>query len=146
VGQEVYPDFNVFEVAKPYARRLVAERFHPRVLAQRSRVEAIALASVARDFPYQAHDIMERLRDGTFQVHIENPGIDRLDEHIDQASNRLSVALVVGAGLLGSSMVGVLADEGPHVMGLHLLSFVGFVISGVFGVWLIWGILRHSRL
>ena len=29
VGQEVYPDFNVFEVAKPYARRLLAERFHP---------------------------------------------------------------------------------------------------------------------
>jgi ubiquinone biosynthesis protein len=146
VGQEVYPDFNVFEVAKPYARGLLAERFHPRVLAQRTRTEAIGLASIARDFPYQAHDIMERLRDGTFQVRIENPGIDQLDEHIDQASNRLSVALVVGAGLLGSAMVGVFAEDGPHLLGLHLLSVLGFVISGIFGIWLIWGILRHSRL
>ncbi len=146
VGQEVYPDFNVFEVAKPYARGLLAERFQPHVIAQRARSELFALGSIARDLPYQTHDVLERMRDGTFQVRLDNPGINKLDEHIDQASNRLAVALVVAAGLLGSSMVGVLAEDGPHVLGLHLLSFVGFVLSGAFGLWLIWGILRHSRL
>ena len=30
VGVELYPDFNVFEVAKPYARALMVERFTPR--------------------------------------------------------------------------------------------------------------------
>ena len=30
VGVELYPEFNVFEVAKPYARGLLAERFSPR--------------------------------------------------------------------------------------------------------------------
>ncbi len=146
VGQEVYPDFNVFEVAKPYARRLLAERFHPRLLMQQARTEALALGSIARDLPYQAHDILEQLRDGTFQVKIENPGIDRLDEHIDQASNRLAVALVVAAGLLGSAMVGVFAKDGPHVLGVHLIALIGFVISGAFGFWLVWGIFRHHRL
>jgi ubiquinone biosynthesis protein len=146
VGQEVYPEFNVFEVAKPYARRLVAERFHPRFLAKQARTEALALGSIARDLPYQAHDVLERLRDGTFQVRIENPGIDQIDEHIDQASNRVSVALVVAAGLLGSAMVGVFAEDGPHALGLHLLALIGFVVSGAFGFWLVWGIMRHGRL
>jgi ubiquinone biosynthesis protein len=146
VGQEVYPDFNVFEVAKPYARGLLAERFHPRFVAQEVRRETLALGAIARELPYQAHDILERLRDGTFQVRIENPGIDEIDAHIDQASNRLAVALVILGGLVGSSIVGVFAKDGPHIMGLHLLSFIGFVVSGVFGIWLIWGILRHSRL
>jgi len=146
VGAEVYPDFNVFDVAKPYARGLLADRFQPRVIAQRARTEALALGSIARELPYQAHDILERMRDGTFQIHLENPGIDQLDEHIDQASNRLSVALVVLGGLLGSSIVGVFAQEGPQIIGLHLLSFVGFVVSGAFGLWLMWGVLRHGRL
>ncbi|MEX2613303.1 MAG: hypothetical protein WD380_06985, partial [Gaiellaceae bacterium] len=79
-------------------------------------------------------------------VRLENPGLDELDDHIDQASNRLSVALVVLGGLLGSSIVGVFAREGPHVIGLHVLSFIGFVVSGAFGLWLIWGVLRHGRL
>jgi ubiquinone biosynthesis protein len=146
VGTEVYPDFNVFEVAKPYARSLLAERFTPRALARVARSEAEALGSIARELPYQAHDVLERLRDGTFQVRIENPGIDELDQHIDQASNRLSVALVVLGGLLGSSIVGVFAREGPQVMGLHLISFAGFMLSAAFGLWLVWGVLRHGRL
>jgi ubiquinone biosynthesis protein len=146
VGQEVYPDFNVFEVARPYARGLLADRYQPRVIAQRLKTEAVALSSVARDLPYQAHDILEQMRDGSFHVRIENPGIDQLDEHLDQASNRLSVALVVLGGLVGSSIVGVFAEEGPQVMGLHLLSFLGFVLSGAFGIWLMWGVLRHGRL
>jgi ubiquinone biosynthesis protein len=146
VGQEVYPEFNVFEVARPYAKGLLADRFQPRAIAQRTRAEAFALGSVARELPHQVSDVLERLRDGTFQVRIENPGIDQLDEHLDQASNRLAVALVVVGGLLGSAIIGVFAEEGPHALGLNLLALVGFLISGVFGIWLVWGILRHGRL
>ena len=146
VGQEVYPEFNVFEVARPYARGLLVDRFHPRAVSQRARVEALALGSVAREFPYQVSDILERLREGTFQIRVENTGIDELDDHIDKASNRLAVALVVAGGLLGSAIIGVFADGGPHVLGLHLLSVVGFAMSGAFGLWLVWGVLRHGRL
>jgi ubiquinone biosynthesis protein len=146
VGQQVYPEFNVFEVARPYARGLMADRFHPRALSQQLRTEAIGLASVARDMPYQVSDVLERLREGTFQVKIENPGIDQIDDHIDKASNRMSVALVVAGGLLGSAIIGVFADEGPHVLGLHLLSVLGFMLSGAFGLWLVWGVMRHGRL
>jgi len=146
VGQEVYPEFNVFEVARPYARGLMADRFHPRAVSQQFRNEAIGLASVARDMPYQISDVLERLREGTFQVKIENPGIDQIDDHIDKASNRMSVALVVAGGLLGSAIIGVFADDGPHVLGLHLLSVLGFILSGAFGLWLVWGVMRHGRL
>ncbi|HUF01989.1 MAG TPA: AarF/ABC1/UbiB kinase family protein [Gaiellaceae bacterium] len=146
VGQEVYPDFNVFEIARPYARGLLADRFHPRVLGQRARIEALALGSIARELPYQAHDVLERMRGGTLQLRIDNPGIDEIDQHLDQASNRLAVALVVAGGLVGSSIIGVFADEGPSVLGLHLFSFVGFVASAGFGLWLIWGVMRHGRL
>ena len=146
VGQEVYPEFNVFEVAKPYARGLLVDRFHPRALSQRARVEALGLASVARDMPYQVSDVLEQLRQGTFQVHIENPGIDEIDDHIDKATNRIAVALVILGGLLGSAMIGVFAEKGPHALGIHVIALAGFLISGVFGFWLVWGILRHGRL
>ncbi len=115
-------------------------------MAQRTWAEAVAIGEIARELPYQAHDVLERMRDGTFQIRLENPGLDELDDHIDRASNRLSVALIVLGGLVGSSIVGVFAEDGPQVIGLHLLSFVGFVVSGAFGLWLIWGVMRHGRL
>jgi ubiquinone biosynthesis protein len=146
VGTELYPDFNVFEVARPYARRLMAERFSPRRMAIRTELEVRELAGVARDIPYQIHDVLDELRDGEMEIRISNPGIDDLPQYIDTATNRIAVALVILGGLIGSAFVGVLADDGPHVMGVHLLAFVGFVLSGIFGVWLLWGIFRHGRL
>ena len=56
------------------------------------------------------------------------------------------VALVVTGGLIGSSLIGIFADDGPQILGLHFLSVVGFVLSGVLGVWLLWGVLRSGRL
>ena len=48
VGVELYPDFNVFEVARPYARDLMLERFTPQRVARRARREAIRLRAGAR--------------------------------------------------------------------------------------------------
>src|SRR6201989_67239 len=55
VGIELYPDFNVFEVAKPYARDLMIERYTPRRIARRARREGFALAQMAGELPYQNH-------------------------------------------------------------------------------------------
>ncbi len=43
VGIDLYPDFNVFEVARPYARSLLMERFGPRRMAARARKESLRL-------------------------------------------------------------------------------------------------------
>ena len=146
VAAEVYPDFNVFEVARPYARQLISERFSPRRLALQTRSEVQDLAEIAFEVPRQVHDILNELRDGELEVKISNPGIDDLAHHMDVSVNRIAVALVILGGLVGSSLIGVLAKSGPHLMGLHLLSVVGFVLSGVFGVWLLWGVFRSGRL
>jgi ubiquinone biosynthesis protein len=146
VAAEVYPDFNVFEVARPYARQLISERFSPRRLALRTSHEARDIAEIALEVPRQLHDILNELRDGEMLVKISNPGIDDLAHHMDVSVNRIAVALVILGGLVGSSLIGVLAQSGPHLLGLHLLSVVGFLLSGVFGVWLLWGVMRSGRL
>jgi ubiquinone biosynthesis protein len=146
VAAEVYPEFNVFEVARPYARQLVAERLSPRRLAMRAQREAQELTEIALEMPRQVHDVLNEMRDGEFLVRISNPGVDDLAHHIDVSVNRIAVSLVILGGLVGSSLIGVLANDGPHVLGLHLISVVGFILSGVFGVWLLWGVMKSGRL
>ena len=112
VGQEVYPEFNVFEVAKPYARDcspIASTRAPRRSVPASRRSGSLDRARHART---RSRDILEQLREGTFQVHIENPGIDEIDDHIDKATNRIAVALVILGGLLGSAMIGVFAKTG----------------------------------
>jgi ubiquinone biosynthesis protein len=146
VGVELYPDFNVFEVAKPYARDLMIERFTPQRIAARARREGINIAQMAAELPYQVHETLEQVRDGQIEVGFVHKGLDETLAKLDTLFNRLVIALIVTGGLIGSSMIGILAKTGPHVLGLHVVSIIGFGLSAVLGVWLLWGVIRSGRL
>ena len=146
VGVELYPDFNVFEVAKPYARSLLVGRYTPQRVLSRARRESFKLASVISEYPYQVHDILEQMRDGQIEVGFVHKGLDEFMHKLDVAFNRLIIAFVVAAGLLGSSLIGVFATAGPQVLGLNVVSAFGFFLSGVLGLWLLWGVFRSGRI
>jgi ubiquinone biosynthesis protein len=146
VGIELYPDFNVFEVAKPYARDLMISRFTPRRVASRARREGWKLTQMAADLPYQIHETLEQVRDGQIEVGFVHKGLDELLAKLDTLFNRLVIALVVTGGLIGSSLIGIFAKTGPHVLGLHVVSVLGFGLSTVLGLWLLWGVIRSGRL
>jgi ubiquinone biosynthesis protein len=146
VGVELYPDFNVFEVAKPYARAMLLERFTPDRIASRARREGVRMGEMARDLPYQVHDVLEEMRDGRFEIGFVHKGLDEFLHRIDVVFNRLVIALVVTGGLIGSSLIGIFAETGPKLLGLNLVSVLGFLLSAVLGAWLFWGVLRSGRL
>jgi ubiquinone biosynthesis protein len=146
VGIELYPDFNVFEVARPYARSLMLERFTPRRVAARARKESLRLGQIALELPYQIHDTLEQVRDGQIEVGFVHKGLDDLMSKIDVVFNRLVVAMVVAGGLIGSSLIGIFAKGGPQLFGINIVSVIGFALSGVLGVWLLWGVVRSGRL
>jgi len=146
VGVELYPDFNVFEVARPYARRLMTERLTPRRIARRARKETLRLGEILLETPYQVHDFLEEIRDGQIEVGFVHKGLDEFMAKIDVVFNRLVVAMIVAGGLIGSSLIGIFAKGGPQLLGVNLLSVLGFALSGVLGLWLLWGVLRSGRL
>ncbi len=146
VGVELYPDFNVFEVAKPYARDLILHRYTPHRMAIRARKEVRSVAMILREAPYQWHDILEQVRRGQLEVGFVHKGLDDLVHKLDVVFNRLVIALVVAGGLIGSSLIGIFAKGGPHLMGLHVISLAGFVLSGILGVWLMIAVIRSGRL
>ena len=145
VGTEIYPDFNVFEVARPYARGLIAGALlaadvalagADRGAGARRRCARAALSAPRRD---------RADAQGKFQIQIRNPGFDDLNYHIDHAVNRISVALIVLGGLVARRSSACSRGRAARHRACTAL-VVGFVLSGVFGVWLIWGIRGHGRL
>jgi ubiquinone biosynthesis protein len=146
VGGELYPDFNVFEVARPYARGLMLERFTPERMARRARRDAVRYAHVLREAPFQWHDFMEQVRDGQIEVGFVHKGLDEFMESMQRVFNRLVIALIVTGGLIGSSLIGIFAKAGPHLLGVNVISIIGFALSTVLGAWLLWGVVRSGRL
>ena len=146
VGVELYPDFNVFEVARPYARDLMLERFTPQRIARRARRDAFRYAQILAEAPLQFHDFMEEIRDGQIEVGFVHKGLDEFLDNMQKVFNRIVIALVVTGGLIGSSLIGIFAKGGPHVLGVNVISIGGFALSTVLGIWLLWGVVRSGRL
>ena len=69
------------------------------------------------------------MRDGQIEVGFVHKGLDEFMHKLDVAFNRLVIALIITGGLIGSSLIGILATDGPHLFGLHFLSVIGFVLS-----------------
>jgi ubiquinone biosynthesis protein len=146
VGVDLYPEFNVFEVAQPYARGLMMERFTPQRMANRARKESLRLGAMALELPYQIHDVLEEFRDGEIEIGFVHKGLDEFLNRLDVVFNRLVIAMVVAGGLIGSSLIGIFAKTGPHILGINIISVIGFAFSGLLGLWLLWGVVRSGRL
>jgi ubiquinone biosynthesis protein len=86
------------------------------------------------------------LRDGQIEVGFVHKGLDEFMLRLNTALNRLTIALVVAGGLIGSSLIGIFAEHGPQVLGVNIISVIGFVLSGLLGLWLLWGVIRSGRL
>ncbi|HEY1368609.1 MAG TPA: AarF/ABC1/UbiB kinase family protein [Gaiellaceae bacterium] len=146
VGVELYPDFNVFEVARPYARSLLLERFTPGRVARRARKDMFRYAQIVAEAPFQWHDFMEQVRDGQIEVGFVHKGLDEFLESMQRVFNRLVIALIVTGGLIGSSLIGIFTKAGPQILGINIISIIGFTLSTILGVWLLWGVIRSGRL
>ena len=122
------------------------DRFAPRRMAARARKETLRLGQMALELPYQLHDILEEVRDGQIEVGFVHKGLDDLLNRLDVVFNRLVIAMIVAGGLIGSSLIGIFAKAGPQLLGINIISVLGFAFSGLLGMWLLWGVVRSGRL
>lgn len=146
VGIELYPDFNVFEVAKPYARELMIERFTPQRVAARVQNEARNYASMMLELPYQVHDVLQEVRDGQIEVGFRHQGLDDLIKRMDIVFNRLGIAMVALGGAVTSGILAASIEGGFEILGVPLVAAIGLFLSAFLSIWLVWGVLRSGRL
>jgi ubiquinone biosynthesis protein len=148
LARAIDPTINVYEVARPYARRLLLERYEPEAVLEGVRERALEYARYAEDYPEQLRQLLSEVADGELEVQLRHGGLDELVGEVDVLANRLVFALVSGALLLGSCMLGAFAHGGPTVpyLGVPVVSFVGFTLSLIMGSILLIIIFRSRSL
>src|SRR3712207_689279 len=142
------PSINVYEVARPYARRLLAERYRPENVLEGAREHTLEYTRYIEEYPEQIRQLLGELADGELEVQLRHGGLEELVGEVDVLANRLVFALVSGALLLGSCMLGAFDRGGPEVpyLGVPVVSFVGFTIALIMGLILLTVIFRSGRL
>ena len=148
LSRSIDPSINVYEIARPYARRLLRERFEPSAILERARESTAENARYLEDYPEQIRELLTELEDGEVEIRLRHGGLDELVGEVDVLANRLVFALVTGALLIGSSLLGAFATGGPQVpyLGVAVVAFAGFALALIMSVILLFVIFRSGRL
>ena len=148
LARSIDPTINVYEVARPYARRLLTQRYRPDVLARSAGERSLEYARYVEEYPEQVRQLLGELADGELEVQLKHGGLDELIGSVDVLANRLVFAIVTGALLVGSSMLGSFDVGGPNVpfLGVPVVAFIGFTLALVLASILLAIIFRSRRL
>jgi ubiquinone biosynthesis protein len=144
MGRGLDPGFHMTTEALPLLRQVVRARYHPRVLGQRAWQTLRRALAVAEQLPGDVSRLLRNARRGKVHVGIELAHLKRVGDQIDRAANRLAMALVIAALVIGSSIV-MTVQGGPTLMGLPAFGFLGFCGAVIGGLWLVRAIWRSSR-
>lgn len=144
VGRALDPEFDLRKQMPPILRELFRERANPRNLARRIREVLHDALLGLQDFPGELRRLVRRFEQENPTINLQHRGLERLDDSLRVAANRIALGVVVGSLIIGSSLL-VTTRVGPTLFGYPALGIIGYIISALFGLYVIWDIIRHRR-
>jgi len=145
VGKSIAPDFNMLEVAQPFARKLLQQRYHPGHLFEDIRENTGSYITTLTQLPYKVTNALDRVNKGDLAIRFRHEGLEKLMTKLDIVSNRLAFGMIIAALIVGSSLI-IQSEKGPQLWGIPTLGVIGFIFAGVMGIWLVISILRSGRV
>jgi len=135
-ARQVFPELNVVaEISEP-VKRLIKSRFRPEVVWRSLRNSLSTLWTAQRELPRQIQQIVAKLEKGELGFKLQLDRLEQLANALENASNRLTTAIITGAIIMGSSMI-ITTGVGPYLFGFPALGVIGYLLSVVLGLWLI---------
>jgi ubiquinone biosynthesis protein len=143
--KQLDPEFDYFAAAKPYVEDLVRRRRHPLRMFRQAQKSVNAFTEAAAALPRQAKHVMGKLMRGEVGIKLHHEGFQHLIRDLDRSSNRLSFSIITAAIIVASSII-IHSGQGQTLFGLPVFGLIGYVIAGLFGIWILIGILRSGQL
>lgn len=145
IGRQLDPDFNMIAHIKPFIEKMVHERLSPGNLSKELFNVFHSYGSLMKNLPSDLKEFINRVNRNKFKIDLEHRGLEKLITEFDKSSNRLSFSLIIGALIVGSSLI-MQSEKGPQLFGFPVLGILGYTIAGILGLWLAVAILRSGRL
>jgi ubiquinone biosynthesis protein len=144
VGVSLDPNFNLVDMSDQLVRDLIKDRFSFKNLSYKLFKKLWGIRKTTKKIPNKLDGLLDKLVNDKFTVQFEHSNLEPLIDKLDIVSNRLSISLIITALIIGSSMV-IQTNMKPHLLGIPLLGFLGYIVAGVLGLWLVFSILRSGK-
>lgn len=138
-------DYDFSSEARPFIQKAVRNELAFSSISRELAESLLYWKSLILSLPNRTSQVLDRMADGNFRVVFHHEGLEKPSRDIDRSANRLSLAMISSATIISSSVV-VAAQVGPFWRGYPIIGLLGFLLSVIFGAWLMLSIIRAGRL
>jgi len=142
VALKLDPDFDIFEVFKPYLHHFVLGTVSPKSIGPAALKTATEWAELIGIFPRVGYQFLKNAEQGGLEFSMEHKGLDVALSRLDRLASRLALSILLAALIIGLALiVPVLHPEA----GLNLASvavITGFTAAVLLSFLLVISILR----
>jgi len=148
-GRALNPDLNFIMLGRPYAARIIEDKYHPGNLwnvAKRLFSESIDFLD---DLPHDFRTFYSKVRRGQLNIPLQHKidpeGFEPLRMTLDSIANRLTNAIIAASVLICSSIL-ILSGLPPKLYDIPLVGLAGLVWGGYMCLRLVLSIWKHGGL
>ena len=141
----IYPDLDIISQAEPHVRRIVARYYSPRNLWGKFRNTISDILTLQHGLPASLSTIVHKIEQGRLTIRFEHKNLTEFRNSLESSFNRLTLGIVLSALIIGSSMI-ITTGVRPFILGYPALGIIGYVVSGIVALWLIFTIIRSHDL
>jgi ubiquinone biosynthesis protein len=141
IAHRLQADFNMVDYARPYVRRILRYRLSPLRQAREFQMMGIDFLELLKDLPYDTKRALAQLTEGRLKIEFEHLGLEQVRKTLNKITNRLAVAIVLASLIIGSSLI-IFSGLPPLVANIPIIGLAGYVVSAIFGLWLVVSIIR----
>lgn len=145
LGERLDPRFNGLEVAWKMTHKLIRNRLNPLRNLDEVPAAIIELEHIMNDLPRGLISALQKLEEGKLKMELEHRNLDEISVRIERSTNRISLAMLVSALIIGSSLV-TIPREALILERFPFLGIFGFAVSFLIALALIVSIIKSRRL
>ncbi len=146
VGRQLYPEVNMWEVAKPLVYRwIVREKLSGRAVSARVRENAGLAKYMMYELPANANNILKKTIANRLMINFMHEGLEPFYSEIGGAGKRIALGMIVAALIVSASTLTAFSDRLPAAnplfertsLGVPLLSAAAIALAMLLGLFIL---------
>jgi len=138
------PHFDIQQVANPFLKKLNQERWSLNGMTRQSLYPMLAMLRRLQQIPENVQRILQRFEEEDIQIKLHHTGTENLEDTFNASMNRLTVGIIIGSLIIGSSLV-ITTGVKPLLFGYPAIGILGFMASGLLGLYIVVSTLRKHH-
>ncbi|WP_222536146.1 ABC1 kinase family protein [Pedobacter polysacchareus] len=128
IGRALVPDLNIVESLRPYILKIALRKLSPDEMKKNALNLLRTLTEAMKTMPEEFQSVLSKLNNGELKVIQEVPQLEQTRKMMSSLMNRLVMALLMSALLIGSAIL-IAANRPPKFHDLPVLAVFGLVLS-----------------